>query len=411
MFDLSACRVDLFFRFFAAEFLARRSRRLSKRIENRTLFFGLFLLTRHRTDYTKSIRLRHQRIDNSGALTTILTLGRFCFPFIHLITKDRSSFLPERSSQITRLNRTRNDVRDRRGPFWVPTVNYYLLAFGIAVCLFFLVWGVGQEGRGENSQTIAFVIAMTVLGGAVVLREFILRNARRNFYRDQKRLDRSLAGFSRSNGQYRESQKVTLDQNELIVREIRKKSEAARVLSKLSAGHQEVVAMCSEYLAMNQREMQNVGIGSPRIVSFARGRKIASKLHHYHLMKWAELETQEFTQIAVERGKIEDKLDQAQKALAVVAIALESYPTDPNLLESRRALLAAEDSLNVSQHLEHAEEFSDAGDHRAAAKHYEQALALMEEISGVDGAASETAGKIIKELEKARSLAETKKIE
>ncbi len=288
-------------------------------------------------------------------------------------------------------------------------MNYYLLAFGISVCLFFLIWGVGQEGRGENSQTIAFVIAMTVLGAAVVLREFILRNARRNFYRDQKRLDRSLSGFSRSNGERRESQKVTLDQNELIIREIRKKSEAARVLSKLSAGHREVVAMCSEYLSMNQREMQNVGVGSPRIASFARGRKIVSKLHYYHLMKWAELETREFTEIAVERVKIEDKLGQARTALNVVDSALESYPTEPNLLESKRALLAAADSLNVSRHLKHAEEASEAGDHRVAAKHYEQALELMEEISGFEGGASETAEKIIKELEKARSLAETAK--
>jgi len=285
-------------------------------------------------------------------------------------------------------------------------VNYYLLAFGIALALFFLIWGIGQEGRGENSQTTAFVIAMTVLGIAIVLREFILRNARRKFYYDQKRLDRSLSGFSHPKND-RVIEKISLEQNELIVREIRKKSEAARVLSKLSAGHQEVVAMCTEYLAMNQREMQNVGVGSPRIGSFVRGREAVSKMYRYHMLKWAELETQEFTQIVVEHVKIDDKLKRAQKAITVVSAALEAFPNETNLLESKRALNVAVDSLKISQYLEIAEKASAAGDHGNAAEQYQQALELIE-TSVVDPSSSVMAGKIAREMEKERDLAEAR---
>lgn len=311
--------------------------------------------------------------------------------------------MQERSRQVTRPQRTRHDENERRVPFWLPMVNYYLLAFGIALAMFFLIRAVGPDGRGENSQTIAFVVGMTILGIAVVLREFILRNARRNLYRDQKRLDRSLAGFAHLKND-RTAEKITVEQNELIIGEIRKKSEAARVLSKLSAGHQEVVAMCSEYLAMNQRELQNVGVGSPRIAGFVRGREVISKIYRYHMLKWAELETQEFTQIAAGRVKIEDKLEQVQKALTVVDTALDAFPVETNLLESKRALIAAGDSLRVSGHLEFAEKATQAGEHTIAIDQYEQALALMERLGG-DQSMSAMAEKIIKELEKAKALA------
>lgn len=310
--------------------------------------------------------------------------------------------MQERSRQVTRPHRARKDDSKRRVPFWLPMINYYLLAFGIALAMFFLIKAVGPEGGSENGQTIAFVVAMTILGIAIVLREFILRNARRKLYRDQTRLDRSLAGFSRPKNE-RVAEKITLEQNELIIGEIRKKSEAARVLAKLSAGHQEVVAMCSEYLAMNHRELQNVGVGSPRIAGFVRGRETISKLYRYHMLKWAELETKEFTQTAADRVKIEDKLEQVQKALTVVDTALEAFPAEQDLLESKRALIAAADSLRVSGHLELAEKASEAGDHAVAVDEYENALALMEQLGGDQGMSAMT-GKIIKELERSRTL-------
>jgi hypothetical protein len=41
-------------------------------------------------------------------------------------------------------------IRGRR-PFWLPASNYYVLAFAIAVAVFFVVWGILQDG-GDDMQ-------------------------------------------------------------------------------------------------------------------------------------------------------------------------------------------------------------------------------------------------------------------
>jgi tetratricopeptide (TPR) repeat protein len=303
------------------------------------------------------------------------------------------------------LNRPRYDNRKSAAPFRLPVVNYYLLTFIAAVVVYLAIWYVGQEGRGgENTQIFGLIAGLAVIVFAIIVREVVMRSARRKLYREQRLLDQNIAGFHRRQERTNQKDKVSLEQNELILNELRKKSEAAKVLSGLAAGHREVVAMCSEYLSMNQRELQNVGVGSPRIASFVRGRETASKLHFYHLMKWAELETKEFTQIAVGRDRIEDKLDRLKQTLTVVETALEAYPTEKDLLESKRALIASERSLEISRLIENAETAATGGDNYAAAENYEKALGMIEELESTDANRAAIAEKVAGELHRVRSL-------
>lgn len=313
--------------------------------------------------------------------------------------------MSQHSGPTVRLNRPRYDDRKKAAPFWLPLINYYLLALLAAVIVYLAVWYAGQEGRGsENTQVFGVIAGLAVVGFAVVMREVIMRGSRRKLYREQRRLDKNLAGFHRRREYTANKDKVSLEQNEFILGELRKKSEAAKVLSGLAAGHKEVVAMCSEYLAMNQRELQSVGVGSPRIASFVRGRETASKLHFYHLMKWAELETREFTQIAVGRDRIEDKLDRLKRTLSVVDTALEAYPSEQDLLESKRALIASERSLEISRLIENAEAAAEGGDNDAAVENYEKALDKIEELEGPDANRAAIAEKVAGALQRVRSL-------
>src|SRR5690606_13708764 len=313
--------------------------------------------------------------------------------------------LSDRSGPTVRLNRPSYDDRKRAAPFWLPVVNYYLLTLAAAVIVYIAIWYAGQETRGgENTQVFGLIAALAVIGFAIILREIVMRNARRKLYREQRLLDKNIAGFHRRQVRADQKDKVSAEQNEFILGEIRKKSDAARVLSGLAAGHKEVVAMCSEYLAMNQRELQSVGVRSPRIASFVRGRETASKIHFFHLMKWAELETQEFTQIAVGRDRIEDKLERLKQTLTVVETALEAYPTEKDLLESKRALIASERSLEISRLVENAEAAAEGGDIDAAAENYEKALDLIEGLEGADANRAAIADKVAEALHKVRTL-------
>jgi len=121
-------------------------------------------------------------------------------------------------------------------------------------------------------------------------------------------------------------------------------------------------------------------------------------------MKWAELETQEFTQIAVGRDRIEDKLERLKQTLTVVETALEAYPTEKDLLESKRALIASERSLEISRLVENAEAAAEGGDIDAATENYEKALDLIEGLEGADANRAAIADKVAEALHKVRTL-------
>lgn len=294
----------------------------------------------------------------------------------------------------------------RRGPFWLPASNYYLLSAGISFALFFLVWGVLSDGRDDGVGVSALLIASIFFVSAVFVREVVLRKARNKFLREQRRLDRSVLAFASQAGTAERAQreKVTAEQNAAILREISKKSEAANVLASFPEGHKEVFVMCTEYLAMNSREMSSAGVGSPRIKGFARGREIASRFHRHHLLKWAEIESLNFTQHLTSRVKISDKIGGARKALEAVDFALRSYPHEPDLIESRNVLVAAIDSFIVNRHVERAEKVAAKGNYKQALKNFETALSYLEKAAPGRDDAKAVAEMIEQQIERMKQM-------
>ena len=300
------------------------------------------------------------------------------------------------------------DPRQRR-PFWMPASNYYMLAVAVGLAFFFITWGLLQEAGEEMPWVTAGIGASIILAGAVILREIILRRARRRTLREQTRLhelDRlhhsvraARAVFGRGR-----PQKLTIEQNATILREIRQKSEAAKVLGKFSAGHREVFELCGEYSSILENELRNVNPGSPRLAALLKGRTTAGELHKFHLLKWAEIEARTLADQARTSTSVTDRIAATENALEVIESALGAYPSDARLLQSRDLLRELTVSIKVAQWVEKAERAAFKGDHARAARLYRDALFDLGRDNISTPERENAAKRISEEIEKLQSI-------
>lgn len=264
----------------------------------------------------------------------------------------------------------------RRPPFWLSALNYYILAIAIAAALFFVLWGVLHDGGEEVPWVAAGLAASIVVAGAVFLREFILRISYSRQLADQRRLDLILHNTSIKPA--RSEKKLTIEQNAALLQEIKRKSDAAKILSRLPEGHREVFEMCSRYLSINSKELATVNPGSPRLAALLKGKDAAENFHRFHLLRWAEIEARTFSAEAKQHSRVSQKVESAQKALNAVSAALSFYPNEEDLKQSEEALMEFIASIKMENWIERAERASFKGNHRQAKKLYRDALFFLE---------------------------------
>jgi hypothetical protein len=283
------------------------------------------------------------------------------------------------------------------------------LAAAVAIASFFLIWGILHDGAEQAPWIPAGIVASLVLIGAVFLREIVLRKARNRYLLVQKRLDYTLDYASLHTKPAAAEKKLTLAKNSEIIKQIQIKSEAAKVLMKLSEGHEEVFKLCSEYLEINRRELETVGAGSPRLAGLLRGKEVVKELHKFHLMAWAEIEARQLTQDARNRATIDEKTEAAQRALHVIETALQNYPADPRLIESEAAIKEFVTSIKVSHFIEQAERSAFKGNYKRAVSHYKDALFFLARENKPSEATESLAARINSEIEKLQGFPAPKK--
>lgn len=289
-----------------------------------------------------------------------------------------------------------------RPPFWLPASSYYVLAVSIAVAFFFLAWGMLQDAGDEMPWVTAGIAASLLIVGAVILRGLILRRSRMRMIREQGtfidlELPRPAYG-----GHRRGPSKLSIERNTAILDEINQKSRAAKVLGKYSSGHREVVEMCGEYASLIEKELKDVRAGSPRLGALLKGRSKASALHKYHMLKWAEIESQTLADEARKSTDVGGRLAAADGALEVIESALVSYPSEPSLLASREVLRELNVSINVSHWVEKAEKAKFRGDHAQAARLYRDALFYLGRDNIRTPEREQAAERISEEIERLR---------
>lgn len=299
---------------------------------------------------------------------------------------------------MRQYNRTAH-IRSRR-PFWLPASNYYVLAVAAALTFFFLAWGLLNDVREETPWITAGIGASILLFGAVLFRELVLRRIRNRFVQRESILDRQMSEVYSRIETMRPSEKLTLERNATLIEDIRRKSDAAKVLGKFSAGHREVFELCESYLAKNESELKHIRAGSPRLGALRKGRDTAARHHRYHLLKWAEIETGNLNQLARGESGLKEKAEAARNAVGVIDYALDFYPQERSLLDSRDILTEIIVSIEVSGIVEEAEKAAFDGDQKLARVLYRDALFRL----GRDNVSNESrqlaAERISKEMEK-----------
>lgn len=262
----------------------------------------------------------------------------------------------------------------KRRPFWLPASNYYILAAAIGLALFFLAWGVLHDSGDETPWITAGIGFSIVMIGAVVLRELILRRNRARYLAQQREFDRHIAEAVTRIGEGQRSDKLTIERNDRIISDIKRKSEAAKVLNKFADAHREVFELCDQYLVINDRESRLIRTGSPRIRALRKGREYVSRFHRYHLLQWAKIETRNLTQDVPGLVETGEKVSTLQNALGVIDSALEFYPAERSLVESRLVLNEMLTTVKVSHYVEKAELSAFKGDTKQALSLYRDAL-------------------------------------
>ena len=311
-----------------------------------------------------------------------------------------------RQYQIKKLSRNKDErsgVPYRR-PFWLPVTGYYALAMVAAVAFFFFIWVILREGDEDSPVIAAGIGAIFVLGSAAVVREVFLRKARRHFLSAERKLDYTLSHIPLQPKLNGGLDKLSLEKNAEIIREIKRKSEAARTLGNLSNGHRDVLETCIQYLAVVEKQMETVGVGSPRLAGLRRGREIVGELHFFHLLSWAEIESRAWSQKARNYATMSEKLNAAQEALSILDSALQFYPGEPRLTESESAVKTFIASIKVAHWIEQAERAAFKGNNKRAVSLYRDALFFLarEDVNAAEKEA--VADKINAEIENLREL-------
>lgn len=266
----------------------------------------------------------------------------------------------------------RNEFQERRRPprqrsFWVSGSGYYVLVVAISAGCFFLFWGILSDSGVETPWITAGIAASIVLAGGVVVREILVRRSRRtNFIHDRRGSD--------ARSDLRTRGKLTIERNAALLAAIKQKSNAAKILNNVSAGHREVFELSSEYLSLIERELQTVNPGSPRLTALLKGRSKAAAYHRFHMLRWAEIEATQLTLEARASDDPENAFEAAEKALAVVDRAMVPYPSEQPLVESHQLLTELVASIKVAAYVDEAEAAARRGNVDEARASYREAL-------------------------------------
>ena len=135
-----------------------------------------------------------------------------------------------------------------------------------------------------------------------------------------------------------------------------------------------------------------------------RGKGIVEALHKFHLLNWVEIETRLLTEEANNQVELSDKIELVQRSMIAVDSALEFYPDDEKLIDSKAALSDFISSIKISYWVELAEKEVFKENFKEAVSFYRDALFYLarEDVNEVEK--NMIAEKINFEIERIRKL-------
>ncbi len=249
--------------------------------------------------------------------------------------------------------------------------------------VFFLVISVTYDGTGEHSWPVALVAAIGTGVSMLMFREIVIRRIRaREFAARRLSHHIRIAGTQR---QPTPAKKLTIEKNIELVAEIRKRSDAAKILSSVADAHKDIFELCERYLDIASTEIARARVGSPRLPAIRKGAAIVARRHKYHILKWAEIRARS-AGLDNDSMILKERIGSAEGALAAVDRAIEFYPGESQLTESRRVLLAFLASGRVKGIIGDAELAESLGNVTKAVGLYKKAI---DDLMGAQGGLAE----------------------
>ncbi len=271
----------------------------------------------------------------------------------------------------------RTEARRNGGSFWISAANYYLLSVLVVAITFLVVLDGFYDIHDETSWIAAGLAGIGFAACLVLFREVILRRIRQRA-NAERRLSRHLRVSDAGTGEHPGRGKVSLEQNGKILDDIRTKSEAAKVLGGLADAHREVFELCERYISLVSGNLSEARPGSPRIPALRKGRRLASDRHRFHMLRWAEIKAKEFSAEPNGSDRPNRKSALAREALEAVGRAIEVYPDERALADSKAVLEIFLISAGIRDSIDRAERAASEGNGQIAIEHYREALAQLE---------------------------------
>jgi len=243
-------------------------------------------------------------------------------------------------------------------------------AVGLGLALWWLLANNGEEAPWLPAGLAVSVVLLVALSA----REVVMRRAWTKYL-----LENGIQEKSRSSQSSRGQRKVlSASLHSAALRAIQKQSSAADSQPSPQL-HWEVAQLCHDYLASTEEAMRSGSMGSEKGIAIRAGQERVRSLHKHHLLTWARGQSLALTREAQRRARTFDKIETANKALESIESALQVYPDELELHESRMAIGEFIASVKVAHWVELAERSAFKGHYRRAIDRYRDALFYLKQ--------------------------------
>lgn len=250
------------------------------------------------------------------------------------------------------------------------SAGYLLAAFVAALALFFGLWWMLVSGGDEAPWIPAGLAASVVLLVALSAREVVMRRAWTRYL-----LEQGSKSSVRKSGEQKRAAVKTHSSSLLAAawRNIQKQSEEADSATNPEQ-HFEVFQLCQDYLTTTDDALRSNSFPSEKRNSIRAGQERVRALQKHHLLTWARDSSRTLTYEAQQRARTSERIEAANRALHCLESALQYYPHETDLRESRVAIREFIGSVRVAHWVELAERSAFKGQYRRAIDRYKDAL-------------------------------------
>ena len=250
------------------------------------------------------------------------------------------------------------------------SAGYLMAAVVAALALFFGLWWMLVSGGDEAPWIPAGLAASVVLLVALSAREVVMRRAWTRYL-----LDQGSASSVRKSGEHKPTRRKLIPARCLQPPgEPFRNNQQQADASQNPEQHFEVFQLCQDYLATTDDALRSNSFPSEKRNSIRSGQERVRALQKHHLLTWARDSSRTLTYEAQQRARTSERIEAANRALHCLESALQYYPSEADLQESRVAIREFIASVKVAHWVELAERSAFKGHYRRAIDRYKDAL-------------------------------------